>query len=115
MKSETPNRDDGRLNQLLHEWKVDSSLPPRFSEQVWRRIERQQELDAPAAGPLANLQMWIAAAFARPSVVVSYATVLLVAGMLAGFWQAHITSRQTTEALSARYVQRVDPYQTPHH
>jgi hypothetical protein len=110
MKPETPNRDDGRLSQLLHEYKVDASLPPRFNEQVWRRIESR----APAASTLANLRTWIALAFARPSFAISYVAILLLAGLLVGLWQAHATSQRTAETLSTRYVQMVDPYQTPH-
>jgi hypothetical protein len=111
MKSETPNRDDGRLSQLLQEWKTDASLPPRFNERVWRRIESQN----PAASPSLNLRTWIALAFARPSFAVSYAVILLAVGLLAGIWQGHSTSQRAAETLSTRYVQRVDPYQTPHH
>lgn len=111
MKSETPNRDDGRLSQLLQEWKTDASLPPRFSEQVWRRIENQTERHAPAAS---RWRTWIALAFARPSFALAYAAILLTAGLLGGFWQAHVMSQRTSETLSIRYVQRVDPYQTPH-
>ena len=112
MKPETPHPDDGRLSQLLHEWKVGSPLPPRFNERVWHRLERKE---VPAVDPLLLLRIWIAQAFARPRFAFSYAAALLLAGLLAGFWQAQVTSRRASEALSARYVQMVDPYQTPHH
>jgi hypothetical protein len=109
MKSDTPGGDDRQLKRLLHEWRVASSLPPRFNEQVWHRIQRPT-----AASPLANLRSWMAVAFARPTFAFSYAAILLLAGLLAGFWQGHAASERTVETLSARYVQAVDPYQTPH-
>jgi hypothetical protein len=45
----------------------------------------------------------------------SYLMVLLLAGILAGYWQARVTNAHAEEQLSARYVQVVDPYQTLHH
>ena len=109
MKTENPN-DDGRLSRALREWKVEAPLPPRFDEQVWRRIERAA---VPAANPFALLRSWIAQAIVRPSFALSYAVILLLAGMLVGFWQAHAVSQRTGETLSARYVRMVDPYQSP--
>ena len=43
----------------------------------------------------------------------SYASLLLVIGLGAGLWQSHQASRRNLEAMSARYVQMVDPYQMP--
>ena len=38
---------------------------------------------------------------------------LLLAGLAAGYWQARATNAHAEDTLSARYVQMVDPYQTP--
>jgi len=110
MKTETPNPDDGRLRQVLREWKVDASLPPRFDEQVWRRVEQSA---TPSMDPLALIRSWMARFFARPAFAFSYTAILLLAGLLAGFWQARTTAHRTSETLGARYVQMVDPYRMP--
>jgi anti-sigma factor RsiW len=103
-------QSDEALRQALHQWKVDASLPPRFREEVWRRIERR-EAQAPAWTALFSR---LNTALARPSLAVSYVTVLLLAGLLAGYWQVRVTKARLDEALSSRYVQMVDPFQSPH-
>ncbi|HVM47964.1 MAG TPA: hypothetical protein VMU04_08050 [Candidatus Acidoferrum sp.] len=113
MKPQDTPQSDEALSRVLRQWNVQAQLPPRFQEQVWRRIEQSE---SPAHAP-AWLRLWqrLGAALARPSLAVSYVTVLLLAGLLAGFWQAHATRVQTGEEMGARYVQLVDPFQSPHH
>jgi len=111
MKPENSGHDDAVLSGLLREWKVDSDLPPRFSEQVWRRIERGET--AATFSPWASLWNRIAQAFARPSLAAGYVAVLLLAGLAAGYFQARIGTERVQDELSTRYVQMVDPYQRP--
>ena len=105
-------QSDEPLREVLHQWKVDAKLPPRFQEQVWRRIERSE--------PQAQVPAWmllfhrLTAALARPSLAMSYVTILLLAGLLTGYWQVRITRAHNDEALGSRYVQMVDPFQSPH-
>jgi hypothetical protein len=112
MKAENPMQSDEPLREVLHQWKVDAKLPSRFQEQVWRRIERSE--------PQAQVPAWmllfhrLTAALARPSLAVSYVTILLLAGLLAGYWQVRITRAHNDEILSSRYVQMVAPFQNPH-
>ena len=113
MKSENPTQSDAALRQVLHQWKVDINLPPRFQEQIWRRIERSE--------PQPQVPGWLllihrfATAMAHPSLAVSYVTILTVAGLLAGYWLARVTRAHLDETLSSRYVQMLDPYQdSPH-
>ena len=43
MKHDDSAKDpDEPLDAVLRGWKVDSALPPRFQEQVWRRIARAE-------------------------------------------------------------------------
>ena len=49
----------------------------------------------------------------RPAVAVAYATVLLIAGVAAGYWQARNQTAHLDDELGTRYVQSVDPYQKP--
>jgi len=113
MKPENPLPSDETLRQALCQWKVDAHLPPRFQEQVWRRIERTEaQVQVPAW-----VRLWqrLNAALARPSLAVSYVTLLLLAGLLAGYWQARLTRTQAEENMGARYVQLVSPFENPHH
>ncbi len=111
MKPENPIDNDQALHRALREWELKDSLPPRFRERVWQRIARA---DAPAPeAPWTHVAHWLGRALARPALALSYVTVLLVAGLLAGYWQAQAERARTLESLSARYVQVVDPYQAP--
>jgi hypothetical protein len=112
MTPQTPSQNDRALSALLHEWKVDSPLPPRFNEHVWDRIAKQE---TPAVTVTALLRAWIGPVLVRPAFALSYATFLLVAGLTAGLWQAHVDTERTAAALSTRYLQMIDPYQTPRH
>ena len=107
MKPDSSIQSDAALHQALRQWKVSAQLPPRFQEQVWRQIERDQAgVRAPAWAPLWHR---LSAALGRPSLAASYVTVLLLAGVSAGYWQVRITRVQMEENLSARYVHSVDP------
>jgi hypothetical protein len=99
---------DTNLNRLLQEWRVTSPLPPRFSEQVWKRIERAE---TPAISIGDAVRAWIAMAFARPAFALAYVSVLLVAGLTMGFVQASHKAARWDRQLEARYVQSIDPYQ----
>jgi hypothetical protein len=111
MNQENPNPDDAGLGRVLREWKVKTPLPLRFQEQVWRRIEHSDQAES----------LWslvtrrISAALARPSLALSYVSVLLAIGIAAGYWQARVTRAHTDENMGARYVQMMDPYQRMPH
>ncbi len=100
---------EARLHQVLNEWQVSESLPPRFREQVWHRIARAES--PKAEGLWKQLLERVAGAFLRPSLAVSYVAVLLLAGLLAGYWHARLDNAQVTEQLGARYIQMMAPYQ----
>jgi hypothetical protein len=113
MKPEDPMQSDQALRQLLHEWKLESSLPPRFQEKVWHRIERH-EVPVQVPGWVVLWQR-LSAALTRPTPAIGYVTMLLLAGVLAGYWQARVTRAQVDEQMGARYVQLVSSFQNPHH
>ena len=83
-------------------------LPPRFQEQVWKRIERAE---APGVSLAETLRTWLAAWFAQPAFAVAYVTAILAAGLALGFKQAQDKTAKWDRQLEARYVQSVDPYQ----
>jgi hypothetical protein len=112
MRSEDTSEQDRALRTVLAEWEIKESLPPRFQEQVWRRIAEVEE-----PGPVdvwTQVAQWIARAFARPSLAVSYVTVLLVAGLLAGYLQGQQKNNRAQHELSTRYVQMMSPYALRH-
>ena len=110
MKPETPKQDDEALSRALQDWKVKAPLPPRFQERVWRRIEGNETREP---GWIVFFRR-ISASISRPSLAVSYVTILLLAGLLAGYRQVRVTRAHADEAMGARYVQMVDPYQRSH-
>ncbi|HUD84116.1 MAG TPA: hypothetical protein VMQ67_11465 [Candidatus Saccharimonadales bacterium] len=107
----TNQRGDDELNAVLREWVVDSALPPRFEEQVWRGIARVKDQAASDPGPI--FSAWLESLFNRPGLVISYIAILLVAGAMTGFWQVKDKSAESQTQWRARYVQSVDPYQMP--
>ncbi len=110
MKTNKPN-DDAPLDALLQEWKVKSSLPPRFDEQVWRRIERAETAPVPSVSLATVFANWIATMLPRPALATAYVAVLLAIGAGVGWSQARQETARVSSDLSARYVQAVDPYQ----
>ena len=103
------NEDDEKLSALLREWKVEVSLPPRFHEGVWRRIERA------AVHP--NLwhafTHWVESTFNRPALAASYVAVLLFVGLTTGYLRVQDKTAQAEARWRTAYVQSVDPYQVP--
>ena len=112
MKPNFNAENDAPLRKVLGEWVVENAaLPPRFQEQVWQRIAREEAQVKP--GVWQNLAQWVEATFSRPALAASYVAVLLFAGLSTGYWQAHGKSTQTESQQRAFYVQSVDPYQAP--
>jgi hypothetical protein len=108
MKPEQTTDTDGRLRQVLRQWEVAEPLPPRFAEQVWHRIAREE-----ARSPVSlwsRLTNWVVQSMSRPRLAASYLTVLVAAGLAAGYWRAQVEKAHTTEELGVRYVQMMDPY-----
>jgi hypothetical protein len=111
MKPHHKPENDERLDEVLRQWNVDTPLPPRFQEQVWRRIDRAE------AKPQATVSFWawflhlLEANLPRPKLAYSYALLLLLLGVFGGAWTAQRETSRMDAALGSRYVQSVDPYQ----
>ena len=102
------NDSDVLLRRTLREWCIDAPLPPRFQERVWARIQRQQA-KAPD-DPWTRFVQSVAIFLARPTLAVSYVSLLLVIGVLAGYLHGRADSARESQELGARYVQMLDPY-----
>ena len=101
MKNENPHPDDVKISGLLRAARATPSLPPRFQENVWHRIE--------AAASPAHSESWLdalAVLILRPRLAFATAAVLLVAGGLLGAQEGSQTARHDAQA---RYVAYVAP------
>ncbi len=97
--------DDPELRALLREAHPDPILPPRFQADVWRRIERAERRPEEAS-PFAWLDLFVRGIL-RPA----YATVGLVAIMLAGTWLGiRDGESRVYQADRVRYVAAVSPF-----
>ena len=113
MKKPEPSKNDEKLSKVLHEWKADSSLPPRFQEGVWRQIESASATRATAPSVWSVCAHWIGTLLPRPAMATAYVAVLLAVGVSAGWAQAHQTNARVKGELGNRYVRVLDPYQAP--
>ena len=104
MNKENINPADAKLSTLLRASRVAPTLPPRFQEGVWRRIE---EAAAPAKsnGGIAWLDA-LAALVLRPRLALATAIVLMVAGALLG---VHDGSQMAHQDAKAHYLAAVAP------
>jgi hypothetical protein len=92
---------DTKFREVLRAARPSPSLPPRFQENVWRRIE---EAEAPATSgswldALATLVL-------RPRFAYATVATLVLAGVLLGTYQGAQTAKQNEQA---RYVALVAP------
>lgn len=113
MKNSEPTGNDEKLSKLLHEWKSDVALPPRFQDGVWRQIENATALCAKRPSALDVFAHWIGTLLPRPAMATAYVAVLLTVGATAGWAQAHQTNARVKDELGDRYVRVLDPYQAP--
>jgi hypothetical protein len=104
MKKENLNPADEKLGALLRESRLSPSLPPRFQENVWRRIE-----DAEAPARLGESITWLEALVAlmlRPRFAYAALAALMLAGVSLGAYSGAQSARHDAEA---RYVAAVAP------
>jgi hypothetical protein len=104
MNKENINPDDAKLGVLLRASRTAPALPPRFQENVWRRIE-DAEAPAPSAPGLSWLDA-LAALVLRPRFAYATVTTLVLAGVLLGTYQGAQTAKQNEQA---RYIALVAP------
>ena len=95
------NPDDANLQALLRANRPAPALPPRFQQNVWRRIEETE--------PPAKSASWLdalAALILRPRLAFASIAVLMLAGILFGANAGTQTARQDAQA---RYMAAVAP------
>jgi hypothetical protein len=102
MKSNNTEPDDARLGALLREARTTPTLPPRFQESVWRRIEHSDESKTYSPSWLDALATWIL----RPQLAFALAAVLVLMGVGLGWNSGERLARSEAQA---RYVAAVAP------
>ena len=95
------NSEDALLKEHLGNSRPSVPLPPRFRENVWRRIEAAESAST-KSGWLERL----AALFLRPRLALATAAVLVVAGALLGVQAGNQVSHKDAQV---RYVAAVAP------
>ena len=104
MKDSNINPEEAKLSALLRESRSAPSLPPRFQEGVWRRIEGAEATARSSPGP-----SWLdtlAALVLRPRLAFVVVVVLIAAG---GLWGAHAGNQFTRHEAQTRYLAAVAP------
>ena len=76
---------------------------------MWRRIVKPESCTEPVSW--SALLDWLVRLVSRPAMALAYATVLLLAGLGAGYWHARETTANWDKTLAQRYVEAVDPFQ----
>jgi len=97
----TPNQEpaDGRLSSLLQESRPTPGLPPRFQENVWRRIEHKEQ-----AAPTLNWVEALAALVMKPRFALATVCALVVVGVALGSLDG---STQARHIAQERYLSAV--------
>lgn len=101
MKKENFNPADEKLGALLRQSRALPTLPPRFQQNVWRRIEVAETSAKPASwlDALATLIL-------RPRFAIAVATALVLGGILLGAYNGAQNARHDAQT---RYVASVAP------
>src|SRR5579862_4851938 len=95
------NPNDAEISALLRESRESPPLPPRFRENVWRRIE-----DAAAPATTGSWLEALAALILRPRFAYAAAAALIFAGALLGGYSGTQSAKQAEQA---RYVAYIAP------
>jgi len=92
MKENNQASDDPRISALLRQARLAPDLPPRFPQQVWRRIEN-------AAAP-ATSASWLDAVvnlLLRPKLALAAVALVLLMGGLAGTLEGRQAARHDAQ------------------
>jgi hypothetical protein len=95
------NPDDAKLSALLRHSRSSPSLPPRFQESVWRRIEDSEAAIKPDTWPDA-----LAILVLRPRFAAFAVAILVTAGALLGVREGSLMAQQDARS---QYISAVAP------
>lgn len=104
MKEPLSSSEETKLHELLHHARPTADLPPRFQENVWRRIEQ-----AESSGVATDADNWlsvVAGWLMRPRLAFAVATMLVLVGVGLGFNNG---AQQARAEAQVRYIATVAP------
>lgn len=96
------NAEDTQLQALLRRHRPSPALPPRFQQNVWRRIE---DAEAPASS-----ESWLdafASLVLRPRFALTATAALVLAGVFLGAWEGRQHARHDAQI---NYLAAVAPH-----
>ena len=102
MKENSQHSDDAQVSALLRQARTSPGLPPRFQQNVWRRIE-----DAEAPAKPASWLDALAGLILRPRFAVAAVAGLLLAGVSAGTIEGRQLARHDAQI---NYLAAVAPH-----
>ena len=103
MKEQTPLSNEAKLSEWLRAARPTPELPPRFQENVWRRIEvAEQPRGSTATGWMDVVAAWVL----RPRFALGVAALLVVTGVGLGWTSGERIAQGEAQA---RYVAAVAP------
>jgi hypothetical protein len=100
-----PNPNDPHLTSLLRGSRVAPPLPPRFQENVWRRIADVEAGETANSG-LDGLMAWLL----RPQLAFAGLAALILLGAFLGMRDGSLLAKQNARA---RYIASVAPNTVP--
>lgn len=104
MKELMSSSEETKLRELLHHARPTAELPPRFQENVWRRIEQAESSGAATAAD--NWLSVVAGWLVRPRLAFAVATMLVLVGAGMG---VNNGAQQARAEAQARYIAAVAP------
>jgi len=104
MKEQNFSSDEAQLSGLLRQAFAPPPLPPRFQENVWRRIESTDARPLPVGDGhwLDAITVWLL----RPRLALALAAALVLTGLGLGWTKGEQLARSDAQA---RYVATVAP------
>jgi len=106
MRGQPEIENDEQLRKVLQSWEVDASLPPRFKEEVWRRIGQRERNPARIWDTVSR---WIERVSQRPALAGAYVAVALAIGTWAGLSRAEGYRVNAERSWQSAYVRSVSP------
>jgi hypothetical protein len=104
MNQMSPDPGEATLSALLRESRVAPSLPPRFQENVWKRIGRSEAPAVPKGA--SNWLEALAGCLLRPRFALAAAIVMIAAGSAFGVRDGNSLAQHQAQA---RYLAAVAP------
>jgi hypothetical protein len=104
MKPRDPLSEDQHLQKLLRGAHPSPSLPPRFQEGVWERVERGARTETLRQSW--GIDAWVRSWF-RPAYLAAGLALAVLGGTWLGFRHGEARSRLAEQA---RYIASVDPF-----